>query len=117
MKKMLLVLILMFVLGGPFAMAVPDQASSVEYTGNTLVKATSGTVYSVHVTYIGVTAGDFIKLIDSTTSSGTVRFTCVASATSGTCDAPLRVANYFGTAILYTESKTGGTFRTDIQSQ
>lgn len=116
MKKLLLGFILtMMILGASQAWAVPDQVSSNEYSGNTLVKSTSGTVFSVHVNYIGVTAGNSIALIDSTTSSGTVRFTCTAATTSGTCDAPLRVASYFGTAILYTESKSGGTFKTDIQ--
>lgn len=97
------------------AQALPDQISANEYSGNTLVKSTPGAVFSVNVTYIGVTAGDYIKLIDSLTSSGAVRFTCVASATSGTCGGYLTVANYFGTAILYTEQKSGGTFKTDIQ--
>lgn len=117
MKKFLIVLFLgLAVIGfNHLAYCLPDQISANEYQGNTLIKATPGAVYSIHVTYIGVTAGDYIKLIDSTTSSGTVRYTCVATTTSGTCGDPLTVANYFGTAILYTEQKTGGAFKTDIQ--
>lgn len=113
MKKIVLALLLCLI--SIRAWALPDQVSSTEYIGNTQVKFTSGTVFAVHVNYIGVTAGDFIRLIDSNTSSGTIRYTCVASTTSGTCGDPLNVAMYFGTSILYTESKSGGQFRTDIQ--
>lgn len=114
MKKFLLFLMIVFALGVN-AWALPDRIASSEYTVPTQIKSGPGDIYSVHVNYVGVTAGNKIQLIDGTTSSATVRYTCVASATSGTCNALLTVAMYFGTAILYTESKSGGTFTTDIQ--
>src|SRR5437867_1174321 len=117
MKKFLMLLFLsLFVIGlNCKAWALPDRVSANEYTTTTQVKSSSGEVFSVHVSYIGVTAGDKIQIFDSATSSGTVRYTCVASTTSGSCGDPLTVANYFGTGIYYKETKSGGSFITDIQ--
>lgn len=116
MKKLFLGLILLLLVIPNVKADMPDTVQTNEYVGNTLVKSSSGKVFSIKVTYIGATAGDFVSLTDSTTSGGTMRYRCVATASSGNCTDSLTVASYFGTAILYTEQKSAGAaFRTYIQ--
>lgn len=118
MKKLILFLILF--LSGGFSWATPDIATSTEYSGNTQIKSSSGTVYSINVAYIGATAGNYIQILDgvgTTASTSPIRFTCVASASSGNCLSTTNVAYYFGTGIFYKESNNGSSvFKTDIQS-
>lgn len=114
MKKLFLLLALMVLASNSWA--TPDQAKPVEVSGSQAIKASAGMVYSVSMSYIGATAGDNIKLKDSLSDTGNILFTCVASASSGTCISNFTVAAYFGTGIYYKESKTGAaTIVTDIQ--
>lgn len=117
MRKLFLILAFMAVVAFSVkAWALPDQVQGAEYSGGQTVKSTAGTIYSVNVNYKGVTAGDTVQLKDGG-SSGTVRFTCTASAANGTC-APSNytVGALFQTNIYLQETKAAsGTFSTDIQ--
>ena len=118
MKKILfLSLMLIF---GSVAYATPDVVLPKEYSGSQQITSKPTTVGSINVAYIGATAGDFIQLQDSIgPSSLFTRFTCVASTSSGTCQAPYsQSAAYFGTGVYLSESHGGnsGIFKTDIQS-
>ena len=112
MKKLLLVLGLIFLCGKAWAM--PDYVTSSEYSGSQAITTAPTTVYMFAVSYIGVTVGDKIQLLDGG-SGGTVRLTCVASSVNGTCNSPLTVGSPFLTSLYYKETKTSGTFYTDIQ--
>lgn len=122
MKKILLILVLI-AFSITLAWALPDQAAPTEITSSQgpaiSIKATSGTVYLMSVSYVGVTAGDKIQIIDGASAingtGGTVRLTCVASAANGTCPVPLSVGAYFATNIYLKETRTGGNFFTDVQ--
>jgi hypothetical protein len=113
MKKMFLVLVLMFLIA-PKVWALPDNLSPVELSGSQVIKATSGVVYMVSVNYAGVTVGDSIQILDGG-SGGTPRMRCIASSVSGNCTIPLTVGAYMATGIYYKENKTSGTFYTDVQ--
>lgn len=113
MKKLLLIL-LTVVVSASLVWALPDQTQPVEVSGSQTIKTTSGTVYMISVNFAGVTAGDKVQIIDGG-ASGTIRLTCVAGAANGTCAVPLTVGAYFGTNIYYKETKSGGTFSTDVQ--
>lgn len=96
--------------------ALPENIGAVVETSDIQVKATPGVVYSVVVSYAGVTAGDKIEIKNSKDTSGSAQYTCIASGTNGVCS-PIAytTGNYFSTAIYYDETKTGGTFTTEIQ--
>lgn len=99
------------------AWALPDVIMPKEYSGTQQVTSKPTTVSSVNVTYVGATAGDYIQLMDSigTSNTSSIRFTCVAATSSGTCLSPYsQSAAYFGTGVYYKESH--GVFKTDIQS-
>lgn len=114
MNKLLFFIGLVFVCNT--ALATPDYIQPTEYTVSQQVDSTPGTVYGINVSYIGATAGDYIQLVDGIGGAGSVRFTCVASASAGMCIGPYnQSAAYFGTGIYYRESKPG-VFKTDIQS-
>ena len=82
MKKFLIVLGIMAVCG--VAWALPDRVNPSEVSGSQAIKATSGTVYGVLFSYKGVTAGDYIQIIDGSTSSQTsVDATIYAPTTNG----------------------------------
>lgn len=94
----------------------PDVLAPTEYTGSQSVKATSGVVCSVTMSYSGVAAGDKIQLYDNTSASGTIRLTLIASASAGTIIKQYPFGAYFGTGIYYKENNHAGTITTDIQS-
>lgn len=116
MKKQILTLTLLFLLAlTPFSYALPDFMTPTTKTSDAQVKATTGIVYGVIVSFAGVTAGDKIEIKNSTDNSGTSQITVIAPAANGTIVVPLPVGTYFATAIYYDETKSGGTFTTQIQ--
>lgn len=116
MKKLLLCLFLI-VFATPLAFAsAPDMIKPVTKTTDSQIKATPGVVSSVIVSYAGVTAGDKIEIKNSTDSSGTAQYTCVAAAANGQCaPAIYQAGNYFDTAIFYDATVSGGAFTTQVQ--
>lgn len=118
MKKLLLVF-LACVCTASLVWALPDQTRPIEFNGSNIVKTTGGTVYMILVNYKGVTTGDLVQIIDGANATngvgGTVRLTCVASGTNGTCEVPLTVGAVFDNNIYYKETKSGGNFFSDIQ--
>lgn len=115
MKKLIVILAIVLMLGPAKVWALPDVAMPLEVTGSQQIKAKSGVVYSVTMNYIGVTAGDKIQLKDAPTNTGNVLFTCVASSANGNCTSNFTVGAYFSTGIWYQETKSGGNIYTDIQ--
>ncbi len=113
MKRIIAVLVLMLLLSVK-AWALPDAVQPSEYSGSQQVKTKPVTVYSATVSYVGVTAGDYVQLLDGG-SSGKARSLCVASTANGTCPNKYIVGALFQTDLYLKESKSGGTFYTDIQ--
>jgi hypothetical protein len=115
MKKIFFILIMISLCSSAFAL--PDKVTPSEYSGaSQQISSKATTVTSVNVSYIGANAGDYVQLQDSIGAGGTIRFTCVASASAGTCVAPYNTtAAYFGTGV-YMNTSNGKPFKVDIQS-
>ena len=113
MKKFLLSLMILFSLCFS-AWALPDILNPAVKTADAQIKATPGVVYQVIVSYAGVTAGDKIEIKNSADNSGTSNITVVAPAANGTTIVPLPIGTLYTTAIYYDETKSGGTFTTQI---
>lgn len=118
MKKLLLLLPCLFLFGK--AWALPDWAPSTEIEDTSqanYVSAKNAAVCHVTVTGIGVTAGDFIQLLNSATNTGTSQLTVVASGTNFTSNIDFggSPCNLFTTGIYLKVSTSSGHMYTDIQ--
>lgn len=114
MKKALIVITLLLI--PLYAWALPDRITPREYIGSQQITTKRTDVFAVSVSYAGVTAGDKIQLIDSTTSTTTpIVRTVVAPAANGSQMIAFTAADRFESGIYYKETKTGGTFTLDIQ--
>ncbi len=97
------------------AWALPDRVQPSEYSGSQTIKSTGGDVYSIIVNAINVTLGDMVQFLDGG-SSGTVRYTCIASTVNWTCRDDFTAAALFNSSIYLKETKQGaGSFKTDVQ--
>jgi hypothetical protein len=90
------------------------KLSEVCTTETVVVKGTSGVVYGLLVSGIGVTAGDKIEIYNSADGSGTALLTVVADAANGTWAFYPCVGITFGTAIYYKATISGGTCTTTV---
>ena len=116
MKRLIVFLITISLIGIAYA---ADQAPLHEYSGSQQITTgpSKNGIYNAIVSYAGVTAGDKIQLIDSTSSTTTpIVLTVVAATANGST--PIRftpTAGYFQNGIYYKETKSGGTFTIDMQ--
>jgi len=118
MKRLISVLLSGFLVVIGMAWAA-DQAPLKEYTGSQQITTgpSKNGIYTAVVSYAGVTVGEKIQLIDSTSSTtAPVVLTVVAATANGSI--PIRftpTAGYFQNGIYYKETKSGGTFTIDMQ--
>lgn len=113
MKKLLLLLTLLVATN---VWALPDPVTSTEYTGSQQITTRGTNVFSYLLSYTGVTAGDKIQLIDSTTSTTTpIVRTIVASTANGSVPITFTAADRFNSGVYYKETKSGGNFTLDVQ--
>lgn len=96
------------------ATTTPTAATAITLAADGQVKATAGTVYAIHLSFVGVTAGDKIELKNSADDSGTALITLVAPTTAGSIDFCPSVGIAFDTGIYSDETKNGGTFTATI---
>lgn len=114
MKKLFLILILTLVSG--WAWALPEAIVAKEYAADTQVKASSGYVYSVVITFTSAAVGDEAWLFDAASATPNTAQCHVTAATANATAVcgPYTSANYFDTAIFF-GFRSSGKVTADIQ--
>ena len=89
---------------------VPASVSSTTKTSNATIKSGAGNMYSVFVSFVGVTVGDKIELKDNATVLMTFTATLVNESFQFNSHAKIP----FGTSLIYVETKNSGAISTTI---
>ena len=100
--------------GGGTLRVSQSTATGLVLAADGQVKASAGTVFAVHLSFVGVTAGDKIEIKNSADGSGTSLITLVAPVAAGSIDFCPCTGIIYSTAIYMDETKSGGTFTATI---
>lgn len=94
----------------------PNQAQeSGVLTVDTLLKAAPGHVLSITIAYKGVTAGEFVTLVDAATLTDTPdEVVFVFSAANGTITKEWPAGKKFDTGIVYNKGATAGDVYAEV---
>jgi hypothetical protein len=88
----------------------PASVSSTTKTSNATIKSGAGNMYSVFVSFVGVTVGDKIELKDNATVLMTFTATLVNESFQFNSHAKIP----FGTSLVYAETKNSGAITTTV---
>ena len=86
----------------------PDEVTGEVITADGAVKTEGGTVYYLHISWDGVTAGDIIEIKNSADDSGTALITLEATGTDHNDRFCPSVGVEFSTGIYYDETLNSG---------